>query len=87
MTTKQVDWKAFAGLVEGDLERAYLIRSDLDGAFSTVRAIILDNLEVYVDKPFINRFRVKIESFGRVIKIDLEHELETLCHWDVSCRV
>jgi len=86
MTTKQVNWKTFAGLVEGSLEKAYFVRADLDGAFKEIRSIVNDNLELYVDAQYIQRFRVNIKTVGRIIHIDLKHGLNTLCHWETSCR-
>lgn len=85
--TERIDWKAFACLVEGELERGYFVRSDLEEAFSSIRSIVTDNLEVYVDKPFISNFRLNIKSSGRIILIDLVHEFKTLCHWEISCRI
>lgn len=86
MTTKQVDWESFTRLVEGPLEKSYFIRADLKGAFETIRSIVHDNLEIYVDPQFITHFRVNIKTVGRIIYVDLNHDLETLCHWEVSCQ-
>lgn len=86
MTTSNVDWKQFKGLVENSLEKAELSRHDLPAAFTFIREIVNSHLDIYIDTRFIDQFRTNLKTVGRIIHIELKHDTEILCQWEVSCQ-
>lgn len=86
MVIDHVKWDYVQNLIENSLERAELSRRDLEESFDIIRFIIRDDLEIYIDKKYIDQFCITMKSFGRVIYINLSYDLKTLCEWKVSCQ-